>query len=247
MKLSKTILITGAAKRLGKEIALSLSTFGYDIILHYNRSTKKEIEEVSHELAKNGSIVFPIQANISNISEIKPMFKTISKEFKKLDVLINNAAIFENYDFFDITEKVFDKYINTNLKSGFFCAQEAAKLMMKSDIEQGKIINMASLGGILNWTGYMPYGISKAGVIKMTYLLAKRLAPKILVNAIAPGTIWIDADDNDNVIESETKKYPMKKFGKSKDITSVINYLVNENNYITGQVIAVDGGRSIIS
>ncbi len=245
--MSKTILITGAAKRLGKEIALSLSTFGYDIILHYNRSTKKEIEEVSHELAKNGSIVFPIQANISNIPEIKPMFKTISREFKNLDVLINNAAIFENYDFFDITEKVFDRFINTNLKSGFFCAQEAAKLMMKSDIRQGKIINMASLGGILNWTGYMPYGISKAGVIKMTYLLAKRLAPKILVNAIAPGTIWIDGDENDNVNTSETKKYPMKKFGKAEDITSLINFLVNENKYITGQVIAVDGGRSIIS
>lgn len=245
--MSKTILITGAAKRLGKEIALSLSTFGYDIILHYNRSTKKEIEEVSHELAANGSIVFPIKADISNISEIKPMFKIIGKEFDKLDVLINNAAIFENYDFFDITEKVFDKFINTNLKSGFFCAQEAAKLMMNSKIEQGKIINMASLGGVLNWTGYMPYGISKAGVIKMTYLLAKRLAPKILVNAIAPGTIWIDGDDNDNVNVSETKKYPMKAFGKAGDITSIINFLVNENKYITGQVIAVDGGRSIIS
>ena len=247
MKLNKTILITGGAKRLGKEIALSLSTFGHDIILHYNRSTKTEIEELSHELAKNGSIVFPIKADISNVTEIKSMFKVTGKEFPKLDVLINNAAIFENYDFFDITEKIFDKFINTNLKSGFFCAQEAAKIMMKSDIEQGKIINMASLGGILNWTGYMPYGISKAGVIKMTYLLAKKLAPKILVNAIAPGTIWIDGDENENVNPAETKKYPMKKIGKAKDITSIMNYLVNENNYITGQVIAVDGGRSIIS
>lgn len=243
----KTILITGAAKRLGKDIALSLSEFGHDIILHYNRSTKTEIEELSHRLAKNGSIVFPIKADVSDVSEIKKMFKVIGKEFINLEVLINNAAIFENYDFLDITEKIFDKFINTNLKSGFFCSQEAAKIMLNSKIEQGKIINMASLGGILNWTGYMPYGISKAGVIKMTYLLAKKLAPKILVNAIAPGTIWIEDDKNENVNPAETKKYPMKKLGEAKDITSIINYLVNENKYITGQVIAVDGGRSIIS
>jgi len=245
--LNKTILITGAAKRLGKDIALSLSEFGHDIILHYNRSTKSEIEELSHKLAKNGSIVFPVKADVSDVAEIKKMFKVIGREFNNLEVLINNAAIFEHYDFFDITEKIFDKFINTNLKSGFFCAQEAAKIMMNSKIEQGKIINMASLGGILNWTGYMPYGISKAGVIKMTYLLAKKLAPKILVNAIAPGTIWIDEDKNDNVNPVETKKYPMKKLGEAKDITSLINFLVNENKYITGQVIAVDGGRSIIS
>lgn len=245
--MAKTILITGAAKRLGKDIALSLSEFGHDIILHYNRSTKTEIEELSHRLAKNGSIVFPIKADVSDVSEIKKMFKVIRKEFNNLEVLINNAAIFENYDFFDITEKIFDKFINTNLKSGFFCSQEAAKIMLNSKIEQGKIINMASLGGILNWTGYIPYGISKAGVIKMTYLLAKKLAPKILVNAIAPGTIWIEDDKNENVNPAETKKYPMKKLGEAKDITSIINYLVNENKYITGQVIAVDGGRSIIS
>lgn len=245
--MNKTILITGAAKRLGRDIALSLSEFGYDIILHYNRSTKSEIEELSHNLAKNGSIVFPIKADVSNVSEIKKMFRVIGSEFSNLEVLINNAAIFEHYDFFDITEKIFDKFIDTNLKSGFFCAQEAAKIMMNSKIKQGKIINMASLGGILNWTGYMPYGISKAGVIKITYLLAKRLAPKILVNAIAPGTIWIDEDKNLNVNSVETKKYPMKKLGKAKDITSLINYLVNENKYITGQIIAVDGGRSIIS
>ena len=247
MKLTNTILITGAAKRLGKEIALSLSAFGHDIILHYNCSTKREIEELSHELARNGSVVFPVKADISSVSEIRRMFKMVRKEFPNLNVLINNAAIFENFDFFDITEKDFDRFINTNLKSGFFCAQEAAKMMMKSDVRLGKIINMASLGGILNWTGYMPYGISKAGVIKMTYLLAKRLAPKILVNAIAPGTIWIDNDENKSVNPAETKKYPMKKLGEAKDIRSLMNYLVNENKYMTGQIFAVDGGRSIIS
>jgi len=241
----KTILITGAAKRLGKDIALSLSQFGHDIILNYNRSTKTEIEELSHELAKNGSIVFPVKANVANVAEIKSMFKTVSKEFKSLDVLINNAAIFEKYDFFDIDEKIFDRFINTNLKSVFFCSQEAAKIMMNSDIEQGKIINMASLGGILNWTGFMPYGVSKAGVIKLNSLLAKRLAPKILVNAIAPGTIMIENDANANVNPEETKKYPMKKLGEAYDITSLVNFLVNENKYITGQVIAVDGGRAI--
>lgn len=117
--------------------------------------------------------------------------------------------------------------------------------MLKSSENQCSIINIASLGAIENWTGFIPYSISKAAVIKLTQQTAKRLAPKVLVNAIAPGTIMIDDDDNANVNFEEVKKYPMKRFAKSGDLISIIKYLANENKYITGQTFVVDGGRSL--
>jgi NAD(P)-dependent dehydrogenase (short-subunit alcohol dehydrogenase family) len=117
--------------------------------------------------------------------------------------------------------------------------------MLKSK-KTGRIINIASLGAIQNWQGYIPYSLSKTGVLKLTQLMAKRLAPKILVNAIAPGSVLIENDKNITLDFNEEKNYPMKRFAKSDDITSIIEYLVNRNEYITGQTFVVDGGRSIV-
>lgn len=242
---NKVALVTGGARRLGKEISITLAELGYDIILNYNDSGKSALEETISSINKTGVNVSAIKCDVSDVSEIRKMFRAISIKYKKLDLLVNNAAIFRHTDFLETTEKIFDKFINTNLKSVFFCSQEAAKLMIKNDEMHCRIINIASLGGIENWTGYIPYSLSKIGVIKLTELTAKKLAPKILVNAIAPGTILIENDDNDNINPEEINKYPMKRFARSKDITSVISYLANENNYITGQTFVVDGGRSL--
>ncbi len=241
----KIALITGSAKRLGKFTALELAGAGFDIALHYNNSDKEKVEDTANEISKLNADVKIFKADLSKVEEIRSMFYNIQYEYKDLNVLINNAAIFEGKDFFEVDEKFFDKFININLKSCFFCAQSAAKMMKINDSEINHIINMASLGGILNWTGFMNYGITKAGVIKLTKLLSVKLAPKILVNAIAPGTILTGEDENDNFDKDDTIKYPMKKFGETKDISSVIKYLVTENKYITGQIIAVDGGRSV--
>lgn len=241
---NKVALITGGARRLGRDISYELAERGYDIILNYNESGKAILEETISSIKEKGVSVNAIKCDISSVSEIKKMFQTVAK-YKRLDVLVNNAAIFRHTDFLSITENFFDKTINTNLKGMFFCCQEAAKIMLKSNEPLSRIINIASLGAIENWTGYIPYSVSKAGVIKLTQLLAKRLAPKILVNAIAPGTILIENDDNKNVNPEDVKKYPMKRFGESKDITSMIGFLADTNNYITGQTFAVDGGRSL--
>ncbi len=174
------------------------------------------------------------------------MFKAFIKRFDSLDILVNNAAIFKNIDFFEINERDFDEFLGINLKGTLFCSKEAAKLMKRENNDKyPQIINIASLGGILNWTGYIPYSISKAGVIKLTELLSLRLAPGILVNAIAPGTIYIENDNNSLINYKEIEKYPLNKFGKSEDITSLINFLVNENKFITGHTFVVDGGRSL--
>lgn len=243
--INKVALVTGGVRRLGRDISIALSKTGYDIILNYNNSSEEELNNTIRLTEEAGVRVIPLKCDVSKVSEIKKMFQTVNAEFKKLDLLVNNAAIFEHTDFLETSEETFDKFINTNLKSVFFCSQEAARIMLKSDENICKIINISSLGGIENWTGYIPYSLSKTGVIKLTQQLAKRLAPKILVNSIAPGTIVIENDKNENINPDDEKKYPMKRFAKPNDLISVLNYLADNNTYITGQTIVVDGGRSL--
>ncbi|MBE2255963.1 MAG: SDR family oxidoreductase [Ignavibacteria bacterium] len=236
-KKSKVALVTGGVRRLGREIAIELDNLGYDVIVTYNNSKTSDVLKVNYAVA--------LKTDVTKIEEIKKLFSFINKRYKRLDVVVNNAGIFRNKDFFKITEKDFDDFIETNLKSQFFISQFAAKLMLKTKNKNStpQIINIASLGAFQNWTGYIPYSISKAGVIKMTQQLAKKLAPDILVNSISPGTIIIDNDKNETVNFNEMKKYPLKKFGKSEDITSLIKYLVTENEFITGHNFIVDGGK----
>ncbi|MCX6161714.1 MAG: SDR family oxidoreductase [Ignavibacteriae bacterium] len=239
----KVVLITGAARRLGRDIAVSLAEDGCDIIVNYNNSKQADVTETIKCIEATGSNAIAIKADISNVTEIKKMFGKIRENFDSLDVLINNAAIFEEVDFFDIDEHIFDRFINTNLKSVLFCSIESAKMMHKSSAIPKKIVNIASLGAFMNWQSYIPYSVAKAGVVKLTQLMAKRLAPDILVNAIAPGTIIIGDDKNSSVNTGDKKKYPLKRFGKSTDITSLVRYLIKENTFITGQTIKIDGGR----
>jgi NAD(P)-dependent dehydrogenase (short-subunit alcohol dehydrogenase family) len=241
----KIALITGGARRLGKDISIGLGKSGFDIILNYNNTAEDVLEKTVAEISGTGANVTPVKCDVSKVTEIKKMFETVSSKFDKLDLLVNNAGVFEHTDFYETNEEVFDKHIDTNLKSTFFCSQEAAKIMLKNKDSIGRIINIASLGAIENWTGFMPYSLSKIGVIKLTELLGKKLAPNILVNAIAPGTVLIENDENQTVNQAEVKKYPMKRFAKSSDMISMIKYLATENNYITGQTFTVDGGRSL--
>ena len=184
-----------------------------------------------------------VKTDLSRTAEINLLFDSVRKKYGRLDVLVNNAAIFRKVDLFDITEDIFDEFININLKNVLFCSIEGAKLMKTNPDKPCSIINISSLGAFENWTGFIPYSVSKAGVIKLTKLLAKRLAPDILVNSVAPGTVWIEGDENPNVDRGEEKNYPMERFGKEKDINTLIEYLALKNNWMTGQVITVDGGK----
>jgi NAD(P)-dependent dehydrogenase (short-subunit alcohol dehydrogenase family) len=240
----KVALITGGASNLGKDLTTEIASLGFDIILNFYSTNKKSVNDFKESLEEGGIKVYPIKADISKIKEIRMMFDFIKKKVKRLDLLINNAAIFEHKDFFNIDEKFFNKTIDTNLKSIFFCSQLAAKLMLLNKTP-GKIINIASLGAFENWTGYIPYSISKAGVIKLTQLLAKKLAPRIIVNSISPGIIDIKGKKDKNVNKKFLKNYPMKRFSSSADIISLVRYLIIENNYITGQNFIVDGGKKL--
>jgi NAD(P)-dependent dehydrogenase (short-subunit alcohol dehydrogenase family) len=243
--LKKVALITGGAKRLGKSISMHLARNGFDIALSYNRTIPEDVEILETEIKKLGSDVLSVKADFTCVPEIKKLFEEVSNKFGKLDVLVNNAAIFSQVDLFDITEEIFDGFIDINLKSALFCSVEGAKLMESSSDKPCSIINISSLGGIENWTGFIPYSVSKAGVIKLTKLLAKRLAPDILVNSVAPGTVWIDGNENVNVNKNEEKNYPLKRFGNESDVNSMIEFLALKNKWMTGQVLVLDGGKSL--
>jgi NAD(P)-dependent dehydrogenase (short-subunit alcohol dehydrogenase family) len=244
VKNRKVGLITGGARRLGREITLSLANCGFDVIINYFHTPEKQVKNLIETIQKIGVKATAICSDISNVREVRRLFTEVKRRFGRLDVLINNAAIFGQKDFFDIKESDFDKFINTNLKSIFFCSQEATRLM-KNNSGRSHIINIASLGAILNWKSAIPYSLAKAGVVKLTELLALRLAPDILVNCIAPGTIEMKEKNEVGLNVQDLKNYPMGRFVYTQDITSLIEYLVTKNDYITGQTFIVDGGRSL--
>jgi NAD(P)-dependent dehydrogenase (short-subunit alcohol dehydrogenase family) len=156
--------------------------------------------------------------------------------------LINNAGVIKKINFEDITPQIFDDTIKVNVRASLFSVQFSLKYLEKS--EKPIVINIASLGGLMNWVGYIPYGISKAAEIKLTKMLAKTLAPKIRVNAIAPGTIIIEGEEEGTPSKAPADKIPLKSYGSPKDIVEAIRYLINAE-YVTGQVISVEGGRLI--
>lgn len=239
-------IVTGGVRRLGKDISLEFLKNDFHVIAVYNSSNENVLDRFSASATKINNDFTLVKCNVSSYNDIVSCFKFIEKNFHSIDVLVNNAAVFERKDVNEIDEEFFDKTISINLKAVFFFSQFAARLMLKSKNKLPKrIINIASLGAIENWVSYIPYSISKAGVLKLTEQFAKRFAPDILVNAISPGIILVNDDPNSNVNPQEVNKYAMKRFGNSKDITDLILYLINKNNFITGQNFKVDGGRNL--
>ena len=240
--MEKIALVTGGVRRLGRFISYYLAESGYNLAIIYNSSSKAELDKTSAFL-KSKKIKFKFyKCDIKNLSSLKKTVQKIGKDFDKIDVLINNAGIIKRIDFEKITPQIFDDIINTNLRAMLFTSQFCLSLLKKSG--QPQIINFASLGGLLNWSNYIPYSVSKAGVIKLTQLMAKALAPKIRVNAIAPGTIIIKDEEAGTPQKTLMEKIPLKKYGNPDDIISALNYLIH-SPYVTGQILTVDGGRVI--
>lgn len=234
---ARVALVTGAAKRLGRAVALRLAAEGADVVVHYGLS-QKEAQETANEIEKLGRRAVAIPADLAKIEEIKNLFAQANKHFGRLDILVNCAANFIETEFAQTTEADWDRSLNSNLKAPFFCAQAAAPLLKAS---HGVIINFADIGGILGWPGFIPHCISKAGVIMFTRALAKELAPEIRVNAIAPGTITMPGDPPEWQ-QDFIRRAPLQRTGTPADIADAVSFLVNAK-FITGQVLVVDGGR----
>jgi pteridine reductase len=232
-------LVTGSAKRLGRAVALRLAEEGADVVVHY-RSSSADAQSAVDEIEKLGRRGKSIAADLTNVAEIKRLFDETAKQFGRLDILVSCAANFLPSSIVSTTEDVWDSSIDTNLKAPFFCAQAAAPLLRRT---KGTIIHFADGGGLLGWPGYIAHSVSKAGVVMLTKVLAKALAPEVRVNAIAPGTITMPGDPP----EWETdfiKLAPLRRAGAPLDISDAVVFLAN-SKFITGQVLAVDGGRTL--
>ena len=232
-------LVTGAAKRLGRAVALRLAEEGADVVIHY-RNSQQEAQDAAKEIEKLGRRAMAISADLGNVAECKRLVDEAAKHFGRLDILVNSAANFLPGSMVSTTEEIWDAALDANLRAPFFCAQAAAPWLRRT---QGVIINFADTGGLLGWTGYIPHSVSKAGVFMLTKVLAKALAPEVRVNAIAPGTITMRGDPPE--WESDfIKLAPLRRSGKPADITDTVLFLVH-SKFITGQVLVVDGGRTL--
>jgi len=236
----KVVLITGAAKRLGRAVALHLAEEGADVAIHF-RSSRAEAEEVVTKIEKLGCRCVALQADLTSVSEIKRLFDDTAKRFGRLDVLVNSAANFLHTKFETTTEETWDASLDANLKAPFFCSQAAAPLLKQSG--RGIIINFSDVGGLLAWPGYIPHCVSKAGIVMLTRCLAKALAPEIRVNAIAPGTITLPGDPPE--MEADfIKRAPLHRSGKPADVADAVSFLIH-SDFMTGQVLVLDGGRTL--
>jgi NAD(P)-dependent dehydrogenase (short-subunit alcohol dehydrogenase family) len=236
----RVALVTGAAKRIGRSVALRLASEGADVIVNY-RNSKAEADEVVTQISATGRRAMAVRADVAKRTDVLALFATVEKEFGRLDILVNNAGMFFRAKFEELTEEQWDTILDANLKSQFLCSQTAAPLLRRSG--QGRIINFASLGGLLAWPAYTHYCVSKAGVIMLTRCLARALAPEITVNAVAPGTISFPGDAPE-IAEDFIRRAPMGRTGGPADIDDAVMFLV-QAPFVTGQVIVVDGGRTL--
>lgn len=243
---NKVALVTGASRGIGREIALTLAREGACVIVNYNGSKERAQEVVDTILAQGGKAV-AYQCSVSDFDACQEMIQSLIKEYGHIDILVNNAGITRDNLIMKMKEEDFDAVIQTNLKGTFNTIRHLSRQMLKQ--RSGKIINISSVSGILGNAGQANYAASKAGVIGLTKTMARELASRgITVNAVAPGFVDTEmtAVLSEEIKENACKQIPLGKFGKPEDIANMVAFLASEKaDYITGQVISVDGGMNM--
>lgn len=239
----KTAIITGAGRGIGRAIALQFVQCGASVVINY-RNSITQVEELLQTIKNAGGEAIAVKADISNEQEAQKLIQEAVREYGALDILVNNAGINRDNLLIRMSEEEFDSVIDINLKGAFFCMKHAAKVMLKQRF--GKIINISSVVGIGGNIGQANYAASKAGVIGMSKSAARELSSRgITVNVVAPGFIQTDMTDalSDKIKEASIAAIPLGRFGKSSEVAGAVSFLASEAaNYITGQVLQVDGG-----
>jgi pteridine reductase len=235
----RVALVTGSARRLGRAIAYGLAEAGAHIAVHFH-SAQAQAEQAVLEFRALGVESAVFQADLTDPVHVSRLFTDIEGKFGRLDILVNSAAIFEHQPILAVEADAWDRVMDLNLRAPFLCCQHAARLMKRAG--EGRIVNMADVAAYQPWPGYAAYGISKAGLVMMTKLMARALAPDVLVNAVAPGPVL----PPDGVTPEEHRRLaaltPLQRLGEPADVARAVLFLV-EADYVTGTTIVIDGGK----
>lgn len=234
-------LVTGAGTRIGQAIAIGLAQSGCEVAVHYHGSTVGA-EETARAVAAAGRRAELLPADLSDAAAARGLADRAARVFKRLDVVVNSAAIMVREPVEEVTPESWDATLDLNLRAMFFVSQGAIAYLRRA---KGKIVNMADIAGMEPWPSYVPHCISKAGVVMLTKALARALAPDIAVNAIAPGAVLLPGDWDAEAREHIRETTPLERLGSPADIVAAVRFLLAGTDYATGTVLVVDGGRLI--
>jgi pteridine reductase len=239
----KVVLITGAARRVGREIALALAQQGADIMIHYNRSGQ-EAHDAIYELRQLGVRAEAVRGNLGNPLDIERIFVELEAQFGRINVLVNNASAFEPANFLEMTVDQWNYAMGINLRAPFLCGQRAAHLMLALNTG-GVIVNIADVAGIVPWVRFPQHSVSKAGLLMLTRVMAKSLGPLIRVNAVVPGPVLKPEDMAHQTWEKIGDDLPLFRTGSPENVAQAVMAVI-ENDFMTGSVLTVDGGDSLL-
>ncbi len=237
----KVGVITGGAKRLGRALALDLAEAGADIAITYLTSTR-EAQQTVIDLMAHGVRGVAVRCDVREEKSVKAAVKEIVRELGGIDILVNNAAIYESVDFDKLTAAQWDNMFATNTKGPFLVSRAALGTLRE---RKARIINLGSLGGLRPWTTHAHYCASKAAVMMLTKVMAKALAPEVAVNCVAPGMIDLGDRSAADFLKRMKRKTPMQRNGSPQDVAAAVRFFATAPHFITGQVIAVDGGLEL--
>jgi NAD(P)-dependent dehydrogenase (short-subunit alcohol dehydrogenase family) len=238
--MGRVALVTGGARRVGRELALALARAGADVVIDYSRSAE-EAQRTAAEIERLGRRSLAVRADVSAAGEVQALVRQIADSFGRLDIVVNNASTFMATPVLGIQEAEWDHVLAVNLKGPFLVAQAAVPLLRR---DGGGVINIADLSAFQPWSGYAHHSVSKAGLVHLTRVLARALAPDIRVNCIAPGTVLPPEDMDEGAIMEERLGTALKRLGSPQDVARALLYLV-ESDWVTGEVLVVDGGRML--
>jgi len=240
----RTVFITGGAKRIGSHLARALARRGANLVINY-RYSNADAQAVGRELRQIGVDALAVQGDVSSAADVQRMIASALERFGRIDVLINNAAVYFKTPFAQATESEWDLTMDINLKGSFLCAKAVAEHMRSRG--EGKIINFADWAGMRPYPDYLPYCVSKAGVIALTQALAQELAPAVQVNCIAPGPILLPEEMEEEERERVVRATPLKRIGSPEDIVQTVLFLIEGTDFATGGTYLIDGGRYVAS
>lgn len=236
----KSAFVTGGARRIGRSIALALAAAGADVTISY-RTSKREADETVAEIARMGRKALAVKCDVRSEALVQAAVASTVSHYGRLDVLVNNAGIFETASLDQLSLEQWDAVFETNTRGPFLVSREALPHLRAV---QGRIINLGSLGGMQAWAGHAHYCASKAALHMLTQAMAKAFAPEVTVNCVAPG--WIEMDgDSPELAARFASKTPLKRNGTAEDVAKAVLFFAGQSSFVTGQIFAVDGGLSL--